>query len=239
MAKQKGKSKKVNSPKELPKSKPLFQLSERAQDYIFLGIITLILLVLLKPLVIDGLSPQGVDVVAAKGKSHQIAEYNKTHDDLALWNPYIFAGMPEYQNYGSKAYSIDNFLGKLSSSLSSPFIHYLFGALGMFLLLRYLRFSPIIAFTGALIFILIPHYKSLWFEGHFRKFRAIIYLPWILLSFKYFLKKRSVLAITLFALAFGIQIRTQHYQIVFYTALLIFAVGIYPFIKDLIDNKYA
>ena len=118
MAKNKGKAKKENSPKQLPKSKPSFYISERMQDFIFLGIITLILLILLKPLVIDGLSPQGVDVVASKGKSHQIVEYNKSHKDLALWNPFIFAGMPEYQNYGPMAYSVDNILGIIVLNIS-------------------------------------------------------------------------------------------------------------------------
>jgi len=237
MAKKSTRTKKTTPPKvEIKKS---FSLSTRTQDFIFLGVITVLLLIILKPMVIDGLSPQGVDVIAAKGKSHQILEYNKNHDERALWNPYIFSGMPEYHNFGPVAYSIDNFLVTLSKFFSSPFIYYLVGALGIYLLLRYLKFTPLIALTGALIFILMPHYKSLWLEGHFRKFRAVLYIPWIFLTFKHFLDKRSILAAALFALSFGIQIRTQHYQIVFYTGLLIFAIGLYPFLKDLFEKRFS
>ena len=146
MVKKSTKKKKV-IPKKLD-TKKTFSLSTRTQDYIFLGIIVVLLLVILKPLVIDGLSPQGVDVIAAKGKSHQILEYNKNHDERALWNPYIFSGMPEYHNFGPVAYSIDNFLVSLSKFFSSPFLYYLVGALGMYLLLRYLKFTPLIALAG-------------------------------------------------------------------------------------------
>jgi hypothetical protein len=65
-----------------------------------------------------------------------------------------------------------------------------------------------------------------------------MFLPWVLLVFLYFLDKKSILTAAIFAIIFGAQIRTQHYQIVFYTALLIFAVGVYPMLKDLLDKKY-
>jgi hypothetical protein len=70
------------------------------------------------------------------------------------------------------------------------------------------------------------------------KFRALMILPWVTLTFLYFLDKRNLLSAALFAIAFGAQIRTQHYQIVFYTALLVLAIGLYPVLKDLVEKKY-
>lgn len=239
MAKSKSKSPKGAARSAPDAEKKGLHLSEKHQDYIFIALIIIVLVVLLKPLVVDGLMPQGVDVVADKGKTHQTAMYNQTHDDLALWNPFLFSGMPHYHNYGPLAYSMDNLLNFFSRLFSSVFVFYLIGALGMYALLRYLKFSPLIALGAALIFILMPHYKSLWLEGHFKKFRAIFYIPWMVLAFRYFLDKRSLLGMALFALAFGLQIRTQHYQIVFYSGLLIFAIGVYPFLKDLLEKKYA
>ena len=43
-------------------------------DYIFPLIITIVMAILLKPMVMDGLSPQGVDVIGSKGQSHQIKD---------------------------------------------------------------------------------------------------------------------------------------------------------------------
>jgi len=215
-----------------------FQISERVQDYIFIGLITVLLLVLLKPLVLDRLSPQGVDVIGSKGKSHQLSEYAKETGERALWNPYIFSGMPLYHRIGPVAFSVDNILNKLGSLLHPIFVYYLLAALGFYVLMRYLKMSPLISFAATLFFILMPHYKSLYLEGHIAKLKAVTFVPWIFLAFKYFLDKRTLFGAALFALSFGMQIRTQHYQIVFYTGLLIFAVCVYPILKDLLAREY-
>ncbi len=99
---------------------------------IFVILITVLLAFLLKPLIFDGLSPQGADIVAGVGKVKQIQDYNKTHDDYALWNPAIFSGMPHYQDYGPIAFSLDNILALLGLLLSSVYVFYLLGALGMY-----------------------------------------------------------------------------------------------------------
>jgi hypothetical protein len=213
-------------------------IPEKMQDLIFVTLIIILLAFLLKPLLFNGLSPQGADIVAGIGKVKQIQDYNESHDDFALWNPAIFGGMPHYQDYGPVTYSLDTILALLGLYLSSVYVFYLFGALGLYALFRYLKFKPLLAFAGSMMFILLPHYKSLWVVGHFRKLRAIMYIPWIVLTFKYFLDRRTVLAITLFAVLYGLQIRTQHYQIIFYTSLLIFTLGVYPILSEFLTKKY-
>jgi len=213
-------------------------LTNRQQDFIFLTVITILLLILLKPLALDGLSPQGVDVVGLLGQTHQIHEYAKETGESTLWNPNVFGGMPQYHRKGPVTFSIDSILIWFSEVLGRVFIFYLFAAFGIYALLRYLKMSPMISFVGTIMFILLPHYKSLYIEGHMSKFRALMITPWILLSFLYFLDKRTILSAALFAVIFGAQIRTHHYQIVFYTALLIFSVGIYPMLKDIFDKRY-
>ena len=221
-----------------PDTKRRFSLPYLQQDIIFILAITILLAILLKPMLIDGLSPQGVDVVGSLGATHQITDYYKESGDFALWNPYLFSGMPQYHRIGPVTFSIDTILNFLARYFSGVFIFYLFAAIGSYLLFRYLKMSPIISFIATIIFILMPHYKSLYTEGHMAKFRALMILPWVLLTFLYFLDKRSLFTAALFAIIFGAQIRTQHYQIVFYTALMIFAVGLYPVLKDLLEKKY-
>ena len=236
MAKSTKKSKRPE--KQVKTQSPSFQISDRTQDVIFLVVIAAVLIFLLKPFVIDGLSAQGVDVIASMGSGHQISEYTKETGERALWNPYIFSGMPIYYRHHPVAFSLDNIFRFIGRFISSLFIYYFFAAAGFYLLLRYLKSSPVVAFAATIGFVLMPHFKSLILEGHFAKFRALMILPWVVLSFKYFLDKRTLFSAALFSLAFGLQIRTQHYQIVFYTALLIFAIGIGPFIRLLLDKEY-
>ncbi len=47
-----------------------------------------------------------------------------------------------------------------------------------------------------------------------------------------------LLAVALFAVFYAMQIRTQHYQIIFYTSLLIFALGVYPIVSEILTKKY-
>ena len=235
----KSKKRKTTGHKTTSEEKKSFSLPTNQQDIIFLAAITILLVIMLKPMVIDGLSPQGVDVVGSLGATHQTTEFYENTGTRALWNPYLFSGMPQYHRIGPLTLSIDTILYYLSRFLSTVFIFYLFAAFGTYLLFRYLKMSPMISFLATLMFILMPHYKSLYTEGHMAKFRALMILPWITLTFLYFLDKRNLLSAALFAIAFGAQIRTQHYQIVFYTALLILAIGLYPVLKDLIDKKYA
>jgi hypothetical protein len=213
-------------------------LSPLKQDVLFLVLVSMMLVIYFKPMVIDGLSPQGVDIVASKGSTHQITIYNKTADDRALWNPAIFSGMPIYHRSAPVTVSVDSFLNELGRLFNNIFVHYLFAAIGCYLLFRYLKLSPLIAVCGTIIYLLMPHNYALVLVGHNVKIRALMLLPWVFLTFKYFLDKRTVLSIALFALAFGVQIRTQHYQIIFYTGLLLLAIGFYPAIEDIKTGKY-
>lgn len=235
MAKTQRKKKSQSPPKT---AKQPFHFPQTTQDGILIFVIILFLVVLLKPLVVDGLSAQGVDVVGSLGKTHQISEYYKETGDRALWNPSLFAGMPVYHRISARAFSVDNLLQLFGRFFSIVFMYYLLGAIGFFVLMRYLKMPPLLAFLGALLFVLFPNYKSLYLEGHMAKLMALMYLPWVFLSFRHFIDRRSLLAMALFALSFGLQIRTQHYQIVFYTALMVFALGLYPLINDLIQSKF-
>ncbi len=151
------KKKKSKSPSKAEKKSIHF--SQTAQDGLLIFIIILFLVVLLKPLVIDGLSAQGVDVVGYLGKTHQISVYNKLANDRALWNPSLFAGMPLYHRISARAFSVDNLLQLFGRLFSVVFMYYLLGAIGFFVLMRYLKMSPLVAFFGALLFVLFPSYK--------------------------------------------------------------------------------
>jgi len=235
MAKVKKKENKTPA-KQVRKAVP-FKMETKHQDILFSVLLVILFIILLKPLVIDGLSPQGVDVVASIASTHQTEQYYEQTGERALWNPYKFSGMPQYHRFGPVAFSVDNLLNMLGNLFSNVFMYYLFGVFGTYLLFRYLKMPPLISFIGAIIFVLMPHYKSLYLTGHFAKLRALMIMPWVVLAFKFFLDKKSLLGAALFALAFGLQIRTQHYQIVFYTGLLIFAIGVYPFLKLLFDKN--
>jgi len=209
---------------------------------ISLAIVCIIILTLfvLSDLVFKGLTPAGGDVISSEGKVQLIEEYAKQTGKEALWNPAIFSGMPVYHRYGPRAWSLDTFINYFFEGKSGQVIvYYIIGALGMFILLYSLKFSVLISLFGAICFLLVPHYNSLWLAGHFSKFRSIMFIPWVVAAFMYLVNKQHVLAALLFTLAISLQVRTQHYQIIFYTWVLIFVIGTFPAIKMALKKEFS
>ena len=216
----------------------MFMIRSDTQTLLACAFMLIIHVFLMEPMVIDGLSPQGVDVVASKGESHQARQYKARTGENPLWNPYLFSGMPRYMRMGPQTPSIDTFVNYVGIPFGNMFVWYLVGSLGFFFFMRYMGLSVLSSMAGALAFTLLPHYQSLWIEGHNVKFRAVMVIPWVAFSARYFFDSRSLLSAALFALAFGNQIRTQHYQVIFYTSILVFAMGIVPLSRDLINRKW-
>lgn len=211
---------------------------KKLEPVLYMAAIFVLLVVQLKPLVIDRKTVEGVDIVGSIGQTRQWVDYEKESGEAALWNPAIFGGMPIYHMSPARTFSADHLVSYIGRILNDVFITLFIGALGLFLLLRYLGVSPFVAFLMALNLVLWPHLKALWLEGHMFKVRALMYTPWVLLTFSYFKDKKTLFSAALFALAFGVLVRTQHYQIIFYTGLMVFALGIWPFILMLVEKQY-
>lgn len=230
------KSKKKQIHKEKPAAiteKPsISELLDRPRNIIIFFIVLFIGIVLFyKPLAIDGLEVTGSDMVSGIGKTHQLKLFEKETGKRPLWNPYMFGGMPFYQRYGPVVWSLDTVLNKLDVLIDWRVWYLWAAALAMFLLVKFLGLNVLAAMMAAVAFILMPHFQALIIVGHFAKFRALMWIPLILLTFLVLLKRRDFFSMLLFALAFSFQMRTQHYQIIFYTLLLLLFMGTGPYLR--------
>ncbi len=198
--------------------------------------ILLTLLIFYKPYVFDKLEPTGGDRIGSIGSTHQITEYQKQTGKRALWNPNIFGGVATYHRLSNKTFHIDKLISWLNPLLDWRVGWLLLGAIGIFCLILYLGFPWYFALTGAVAFLFLPHFQALIIVGHNVKVRAIMALPWVVLGFAYFVNKINFFSLLVFALAFSLQLRTQHYQIIFYALLAMAAIGIMKII-EWIKNK--
>jgi len=197
----------------------------------FAGVLIL-LLIMLAPMAFEGMRPGGADVIGSLGKTHQKAEYQEKTGETVLWNSPIFSGMPIYHRLGGKAYSLDTFLVKVMDNVFYLNIWiYLIGFIGMFYLLKSLTNNYWAALFSGLAFMLIPHYMSLLSIGHFAKFRPIMYMPLVTFLFINVINKRNLVWLAGFIIMFSVQIRTQHYQIIFYQLMVLVFLGVYLLIK--------
>lgn len=192
----------------------------------------ILLIIVLKPMVFDDLRPGGVDVIGSMGSSHQRKEFQEETGELVLWNSPVFSGMPIYHRLLGRVFSLDNLIIDFFGKLIYPYVLlYLIGFIGMFYLLRSLSLGYWSSVFGALGFIFIPSYMSLLNIGHFAKFRPIMYMPLVTFFFLSVMKKKNLIWLVGFIFAFSIQIRTEHYQIIFYQILMFLFIGIYYLVQ--------
>jgi hypothetical protein len=204
------------------------------------SVIFLILLIYFSPLAIEGLSPTGTDVIGGIGKTHQINEFYEETGERALWNPYVFSGMPVYHRMSSKQFTIANIIGSFSNTSGrTAFFYYVIGALGMFFLTQFWGIPVWGSILASLAFVFMPHYEVLVQAGHYQKFRSIMIFPWVIFSFVYLLRKSNLWSLVFFTVAFSTQLRAKHYQIIFYVVLIMAFIGFSYAFQQIKDKKYA
>ncbi|MCK4956862.1 MAG: YfhO family protein [Candidatus Cloacimonetes bacterium] len=184
-----------------------------------------------------GYVPQASDSIQWRTSAQQLMEYNKTHEDQALWNPAIFGGMPSYLiSFGSK-YPFINQLQRITNKVVNwrVFLMFMMG-LGVYILMIHLGFDALTAFISGIAFALSAHFIGLIEIGHNSKFKAIVYIPWIFWSVHYLWKSRNILSLGLTSVFIIGQMRENHPQITYYTFIMLGIFWIFKLIEA-IRNK--
>ncbi|MEA3500912.1 MAG: hypothetical protein U9R41_07845 [Candidatus Marinimicrobia bacterium] len=220
------------------KSNILDKVKNKNAIIISIVVIIIPLFYFFAPMIFDNLRPIGVDSIAASGSSHLVSEWQKETGKTALWNPNKFGGMPIYPRKTPRLIHLDTLISYLGRIIYTYFLYFLVGGLGMFFLLKYKKIPWYLSLIIAVGFILLPQWQALLHVGHFRKIRAFMIVPWMILSFHYFFDKKSWFGMAFFALIFSWIIRTQHFQVIFYSIMILFFLFIYPFIRILIEKKF-
>jgi hypothetical protein len=110
------------------------------------------------------------------------------------------------------------------------------GAIGMYIFLIRQKITPLIALFSALSFGLSCHFIGLIEIGHNTKFRAIMYIPWIFMFFDDLRKSRRLMSLGFLSIFMIHQLRQGHFQISYYTYLMMFIYWI-VYLIDSIKNK--
>ena len=197
-------------------------LRSKYAHLLFIGLLFLILVVFFFKIAFLDYAPPASDSIQWRASAEPLIEYNKTHHDQALWSSNLFSGMPGYLIQLSAKYPYLNDLRRFTDKLINWRIFLLFTAgLGVYLLMIFLGFEPIIAFICAIAFPLSSHFLGLIEIGHNTKFRAIVYIPWIFFAVHYLKEKRNLLGLGLTTLFIIGQLRENHPQISYYTFIML------------------
>ncbi|NQT65746.1 MAG: hypothetical protein HQ554_06170, partial [FCB group bacterium] len=200
-------------------------LEGKYKHVIFISLLFIILSVFFFKIAFQNYAPPASDTIQWRSSAQVLMEYNKEHKDQAMWNPNLFSGMPSYLiSFGAK-YPFIGQIYKLTNKVMNWRVLMLFiMALGVYLFMIHLKFDPIVAFISAIAMALSCHFLGLLEIGHNTKFKAVVYIPWIMYAVHYLKQRLSLLALGATAILLIVQLRANHPQISYYTFLMI---GIY------------
>jgi hypothetical protein len=210
---------------------------------LMIGILIVVISVLFYRIAFLKMSPVAHDTQQWRWASQQIIEYNDENRDTALWTDNMFGGMPSYLLlFPLKIPYLNNVFSWLDFLISWRVLYLIFGGLGMYILLVRQKLSPLVALFSAFAFALSCHFIGLIEIGHNTKLRAIMYLPWIFFGLEELRKNKRMVSLGLLSIFLIDQLRVNHFQICYYTYIMIFIYWIFwgvDSLKQIDKRNYA
>jgi hypothetical protein len=175
------------------------------------------------------------DIDTWKGMSKEVVDFRKSTGEEALWTKRMFSGMPAYQISTRSNGNLIQYVDKVFQlGLPSPLNKFFLYLIGFYILLLTLKIDYKLAIVGAIGFAFSSYFLIILQAGHMTKAHAIAYLPLIIASVLYtFRSEKWLLGATFTSLFVALQLYSNHYQITYYTVIILFFIGIVQFVKEL------
>ncbi len=184
---------------------------------------------------LKGYVPMMHDITTHRASSKELVDYHHLTGEASYYTSRTFSGMPSYQitNYYPKA--VPRFLYQaLTLWLPYPINFMFLLMLSLYILFMCLRVDPWLAIIGSVCFGYFSHFLNILGAGHTSKTHAMAYIPAILGTFYATLRNtRYIRYLIAFTLFLSLQLFANHYQITYYTAILLLFVGGFVFFTDL------
>ncbi len=166
------------------------------------------------------------DIMQYIGMSKQQNDFRSQTGEETYWTNSAFGGMPTYQ-LGAKY--PHNYIKKLDLTLRflpRPADYLFLYFLGFYVLLLVLKVDFKLAALGALAFGFSTYLIIILGVGHNSKAHAIAYMPLVLSGILLTFQKKYISGFLLTALAMGLEIVANHFQMTYYLMLLVIILGI-------------
>ena len=193
------------------------------------------------PMFFDGKQLGQHDIKQANGNAQEVVEYRDRTGNEALWTNSIFSGMPAYHISVGYPNNWLQYLNKfLSLGLPSPAYMIFFAFLGFYIMLLCFRVKPWMAIAGAFAYGLSTYFLIIAGAGHNTKMRAMAFMPMIIGGlYLAYTRGKMWMGMLLMCLALGLQIRANHLQITYYTAIVVLIFIIFEMVRVHREKLYA
>lgn len=166
------------------------------------------------------------DIMQYIGMAKQQNDFREDTGEETYWTNSAFGGMPTYQ---LGAHYPHNYIKKLDHTLRflpRPADYLFLYLIGFYILLLVLKVDYKLAALGALAFGFSSYLIIILGVGHNAKAHAIAYMPLVLSGILLTFQKKYVYGFLLTAIALGLELSANHYQMTYYLMLLVLVLGI-------------
>ena len=176
------------------------------------------------------------DIVQYAGMSKELKDYRLNNDKETYWINNAFSGMPTFQlgakfphNYIKK---LDLFLRFLPRPADYLFLYFI----GFYFLMLSLKVEYRLAVLGALSFGFSTYLIIIIGAGHNAKAHAISYMPFVLGSIIYVVRKKYIIGFILTSIFLGLQLTANHFQMTYYLMFIVIVMAVWFVVKCLKEN---
>ncbi len=166
------------------------------------------------------------DIVQYIGMSKQQKDFKAKTGTETYWTNSAFGGMPTYQLGARYPHNYIKKLDHMLRFLPRPADYLFLYLLSFYILLLVLRVDFKLAGLGALAFGFSTYLIIILGVGHNSKAHAIAYMPLVLSGILLVFQKRYSLGFLVTAVAMGLELVANHFQMTYYLLLLVVVLGV-------------
>ncbi len=174
---------------------------------------------------------QGDPVRAAAG-GHEAALFQQETGEWTGWTNGMFGGMPTYLVHGGYTRGVlpivTDYLNHFLGGLPNMIFYYLLAA---YILLLVLDCGLWVSLLGAIAYAFFSYNIVIIEAGHISKVYALGFAPLMIAGMVLAYKNRPWLGAALFSIGLGLDFNTSHFQITYYTGLLLIIFAIFEFVR--------
>ncbi|HYC29305.1 MAG TPA: YfhO family protein [Chitinophagaceae bacterium] len=163
------------------------------------------------------------DVIGWRGMAQQSFEFKEKHGHFPLWTNSLFSGMPAYSvaMQATHPVQVGYVYDVLSLGLPTPAQFFFVACLTFYFLCMVLRIRPWLGMLAAIAFAYSTYDPVIVSAGHNTKIMAMAVAPAVIAGALLLFERKYLWGMGIMAIFFGIEIGTQHLQIVYYTFIML------------------
>ena len=176
------------------------------------------------------------DIVQYSGMSKELKDYRSNYEKETYWVNNAFSGMPTYQLGAKYPHNYIKKLDLLMRFLPRPADYLFLYFIGFYFLMLSLKIEYRLAVLGALSFGFSTYLIIIIGAGHNAKAHAISYMPFVLGSIIYVVRKKYIIGFILTAIFLGLQLTANHFQMTYYLMFIVIVMAIWFVVKCIKEN---